>query len=569
MTEYLKLIELRYGQAYFNKFLRFADIIAETPSEALDLQEISWLFEERMPTTREIAFLYDLKPLLIELRDYRGAVYGFANIRWVELIKEIYPDLLLNIALEWEQDLLAMDIENMESYTEIQKRCFLYKASVLALYFMRYEQKIFDKTLLDKIEYIATRYHFGVQNHLLARSKRCYFSLFETYILLLKNDYSKTYISNFLVICNNFLKQHELFGITGYVTELSKNLEDILDLYSNKWHENGEICLKVMLYYSNMLCINCDLYNHKQGLHYYEKAKHLYDAIITKYLEIKDKVDNIWYDINLNILELLRHFDCDTAIKNAQPILKEMQLWKHGYNDVNMGRIIAMCYKSKEVQNHEEQKQSYFILKDCINRIAQLGAPNNAYENRVYIVTYLKYCQCLHEYFDFVGLTLTEIERASEHLNLMLNYIVQLEQDGFSEYSKLKPEMMITAGLMQCKIAQIKSRTKEIDSEIFDHLYTAIQIADKIQEVYNIWDKNKVVYDRVSAMHNFVNIGAIYAVAFQRDKGIQIIEDAMMRYIPQNKMEKDLHNLMRKKFKKYDYMGGTLKNENNNYGIRP
>lgn len=190
LSKYLERLKCCYGSAYFHRMIRIAIIVAETPGEALSMQEIAWLAEDHALTSREVAFFYDLQPLLMEFRDYRGAVYGISNIGWVEALRKLYPNILKEIALDWEEDLLAITPKAEEAYSDGKWNALLYEASALIGYFERLYLHPNSEELFDKITLVATRFKQGYQSHVLFRSLRCYSSLLQVYDRLLQKAYS-------------------------------------------------------------------------------------------------------------------------------------------------------------------------------------------------------------------------------------------------------------------------------------------------------------------------------------------------------------------------------------------
>ncbi|MBS6396154.1 MAG: hypothetical protein KH452_03225 [Clostridiales bacterium] len=542
LEEYMRRLSIRYGKAYFCRLLHMAVILAETPAEALDLQEVAWLSENHGLTTREIAFLYDLRPLLMEFRDYRGAVYGFSGAGWVEAIRNLYPDSLKQLALEWEQDLLEMNTTEENVYPEIQWNSFLYKASVLGYYFSRLGLKIRDKELLQKVMYVAVRFQKGVQSHQIFRSKRCLDTLFETYMLQLEQSCEEQNLLLCLAVCNTNLRLYAVLGIQKQIFAFTDRLDQILQRYQSEWENHREICIQVISYFSNMICVCGDLYDHQRGIGYYERAARIYGQIKDEMSHAGERIHAVWSSLSHNFIGMIRNYDPPAAVREVEKLLPDMRLWKRGYDDVSLGCLAAMCYKSAG-----ERDKPYRILKECVARIDQLGMPGNPSENEIYLVTQWRYFQCLHEDYDFCGISLQEVEQAADSLNVIIDYIVGLERKGFPDMSKWKPQMMMTAALIQCRISVILSRVEGTSQRVLEHLYTGTQMADKVMEVYQLLDETCAGYDRVSAMQNFINIGAVYASAFQWAKGVSIIEDAMERYVPENETEQKLWNGMKEK----------------------
>lgn len=548
LSKYFEKLRRCYGDAYFIRMLRIAIIFANTPAEALEIQEVSWLAEGRALSTREIAFLHNLRPLLIEFRDYRGAVYGMSSRTWVDALNELYPQVLKDIANEWLNDLLEMD--TAASYCEQEWFAYLYKASTIAFYLGDCKFNANDaKLLMEKVAYLAVRFQQGFQQHITFRSKRCFDTLFNTYYQQLDKKYDSEMMLNFVAVFNNSSKLYANLHMEKQILIMVDELNLIIKKYQNEIKADFAICWQVLSFYSNMICICGNLYAYKDGEEYYHKFRALYSIVIDKWPEYKADFHKLLDSLHHNAASLMRFDNPSEALCLAEELLPEMRKWKSGYKDLNTGHMVAMCYLSagKKIEGVK-------IFKECFERLNKLPEPKNPYENEIYIIITWRYCDCVSEFYDPCHSAMDDLENASIKMDQLLSYLVGIELNGFSDLSRWKPQMVMTAAKIQVRLAEIKCRVVGITSAVNEHIAKAVEIVEKIPTIYDEWDKIGFEYDRLAAMRNFINVGAIYVKAFQADKGIEVLEKALKRFIPENEAEIKEQDLIKKKideFKRY------------------
>ncbi len=449
---YLRNLESKYGEKYFNHILKILIILA-TQYEELTTLEISYLFGEQGTSFKLLAFLLDLRGLLKSQRDPRGNKFSISHqdiklkIREHTQKNDVLQDILNPLcSLLSNQDNIEIDFSDGESY--ILSHAIKYHLEIVGDP-LKYNDKeigslsqyckVADNFASSSLEYVKHRANsiyqsiidiesalmqwmhqydgypseIGMYNLAVihARVSRNYFSMdkiADSYehiskaISYLKScttpSYKKSYFS---------IKEEELQDIKEFFVHVSfrsgkfiEALEVADELISN--HENLNKLQNPSRLYVNIAKIYQSKYQMQSAFDMYHKAKQF----------TKENVDKIHIDI-----EIAKTYRKNGDVSYSQKLLEEIlsidEIRDTKYEAEAKIQYGLCCFSNKEIE------MAYQSYKEADDLLVTLDEKELLLYNRLGIST-------IYEY-----LSPPKVEEAKELLD---NILKESKEYGFVNF---------------------------------------------------------------------------------------------------------------------------------------
>lgn len=187
IDKYLGTLKKYYGESLYRAFLRLlaVAVIAEHP---LTMKEAAFMASGEPLELRDLAFLYDMKPLLTPYHDIFGGLLLWGNSKeLMDCVEDDFKDIIVECIEIWEATICAYhDLYPPEAdgYGYICSHFFFLKNTYLDGW-VNYSSSEKNVTLMESINSFAVVY--GIQNNQYYVKERCKLML-ESIEALVKNE---------------------------------------------------------------------------------------------------------------------------------------------------------------------------------------------------------------------------------------------------------------------------------------------------------------------------------------------------------------------------------------------
>ena len=565
---YIMKLEMCYGKAIFNEFIRFLMCICDA-KEPLTHREITGIVFDSEPRLRDICFLKDAGPILREWHTYHGNAYQIARDEYRSIIGEEYTDAGKEVFGKWA-DRISAAVSDKDSKLSVEETdALLYMSAYYAEMHILYPDVVIpkDDELVSFFNDMYTLCKIGSvsgQFHQEKRRIRTLHLVEKSLIQIMTDEKDQTY-ENLRLLLSCSVDAINLSVSLLYMKEAEDLIDEVYEFVSDKerlFIQNGwEGIRELAQFYCACMVRYCEEYDTDRMEVYYNAAVRV----------LQQEQD---YETNTECFEMLGKLMQDYlgAIRNEDPVKAEKMI-PNVYAFVNNGRdsfekangflTIALAYKS--LRDFEKSKEILDEAKAVMDRVLKerqisFMDMQDPRELMIYMQVQLRLAQYTNEKCkdDMMGVSLDEMDDAIQMLDLFINAVIRVSLEGYGLFDTLRVEMMVTSALLR-STAAVKINNMAINAKYREKLPSdahkryeqykddAFCAVTKIKEAYGNLDRGGVAYNITDAMFNLMNCACIYGGFGEFDTAIEMISDILKRYTPRNKQEQMVYKMVRRK----------------------
>lgn len=566
MRRYPEKLRDRYGTSYFEDFVRFL-LSACNGLEALTLSELSLLSSGADTTLKQLCFLRDAAPFLVELRSYRGNVFAVSRPEYRHFLFGSYADEYELLLEEWEDWILRMDANQNHQLCEPEWDALLFLSAYLADLENAEGRAPVTRTPQRRQALLSGMYLIGIsvgvadRIHRVRRASR----ILGVIVMTLEKVIAEGRVIEpetdlYLECAADTIERAVILREMAYAKDLIEQTSQMLETYETHFFTGTvERSFRIARLYMHAMIYFCEQYDAKTAGMYYGMANRVLDAV-GETGELKDKRQELRQSLWHNYLGVMRNEDPQEVLRIVDEYLDSARKSADDFRKVNDLLMAGMCYKSahlfdlSETLLWEAQDTMEKILENRGNTYAQLTDPA---EQESYINVYLRLCQAAHERLigNRAQVSFAELKIAMTTMDNFIGRIIHASQCGYGYWDMLKMELMTTSALLRLGLAvclqksgqhvvHLRTNTRLSVQDLQEEAYRAVQT---IRKCYGDLDRLGVAYNKIQGMHNQLNCACIYAGFGDFDRAIALLDELLARYEPKNPQEETVYQLMRRK----------------------
>lgn len=570
LESYLKRMQLCYGKVYFKDFIKFVLTVTEA-TEGLTLGEISALSAGRNTTTRELCYLRDSAPLLVEYRSYRGNLFGISRAEYREYFRKQYLNVFRELVLEWKSQLeqFGGDVGKMD---RVSADILLYLCSNLAEFTLAFQcdkelsiEK--DKTeILYKINMICRAVSMADQVHRNRRALHGMTSVTRTIEQLVEMRVADQQLVDLYLDCmidmtERAVDLREMKWIGEAVQRTKALIEENEELFCVNTEERR---IKLAGFYGHGMICFCEEYDAEKAEEYCGKAIEALGDSCPQNDALKEKYGAVRKVLLHNYLGVNRNRKPAEILVQAEKFKMTVDNEMDSFSKASDYLMIAMCYKSA----HRFEEAECLLRDSCdlMERILQERkirpqALTDAGEEEIYSTAYWRMCQCVNERIS-IGTNAAdfwELKIAIAIMDQFIQHMTDISQSGFGYFDMMRLNFMTTAALLRnslaAKLSDSYLRKVIVEGRkltIPDLKEESYRIVEMVWQCYQNLKRGGIAFNRIDAMFNLMNCSCVYAGFGEYERGMEFLKKIIGEYTPHNEQEEMVHRILEGKLQEME-----------------
>lgn len=570
LESYLKRLQLCYGKVYFRDFIKFMLTVTEA-TEGLTLGEISVLSAGKNTTIRELCFLRDAAPLLMEYRSYRGNLFVISRAEYREYFRKQYLNIFRELVLEWKSQLEQYngDAGRMD---QTSADVLIYLCANLAEFLLVFpndkELSIEkDKTeILYRINMICQAVSMADQIH---RSRRALLGMtsvtrtIEQLVEMKKADQQliDLYLDCMINMIGRAISLREMEWIGEAVQRAKSLIEENKELFCVNTEERK---IKLAEFYANGMIRFCEEYDTEIAEEYCGKAIEALGDVYPENDALKEKYLAVRTALFHNYLGVNRNRKPEEILAQAENFKSDADKKTDSFSKASDYLMIAMCYKSAH-----RFKEAESLLRDSCDLMERIlqerkirpQALTDAGEEEIYSTTYWRMCQCVNERIS-IGTNAAdfwELKIAIAIMDQFIQHMTDISQSGFGYFDMMRLNFMTTAALLRnslaAKLSDSYLRKVIVEGRkltIPDLKEESYRIVEMVWQCYQNLKRGRIAFNRIDAMFNLMNCSCVYAGFGEYERGMEFLKKIIEEYTPHNEQEEMVHRILEGKLQEME-----------------
>lgn len=558
---YLDVLKLRYG-GYFRDFLRFLMTISES-TESLTLNEVSILSAHHNVTLREICFLKDAAPFLIELRSYRGNLFGISRPEYRDHLQRRHARDFADLLCEWRELLYHMDSNTEHTLTETEYDGLLYLCANLSLLEQRYAGNVRQhdgvavRRFLENIYRLCMSTGAGNQIHRMRRAESGLSCVVSSLIDLVQSGSRGEDVVEFLLesaadIINRAVLLRDMDLADAVIGQVSETLQNNGELFAAN---TGRRRFMLARLYGNMMTRCCERYDTPEVERCYQLAIQALGEPDC-WGDEEERCGNLKRMLTHNYLGAYRNEAPEETLEKAEELLKNADAREPTFSKANDFLMVAMCYKSAEwLTNAVEAGQSEDLLfqaKDTVETVIETRKLKRLedlddYEQETYFHIQWRLCQAVDEraYDNVRDVLLAELVIAIDNLDRIIEQLIELSIRGYAQFDTLRLELMTTAALLRANAARKTSTmligrgnvSRGIAKTPDDYRIEALNAVKIIQAGYDTLERGGVHCNKIQKNFGLMNCACVYACFGEQVTALALLDSLISGFVAENPQE--------------------------------